>query len=255
MISASPARQTFVGNGRGVLRPRPGDRQHERRSMAGICCVLRGDVNSAYIAAAASGNAVDNNRQLHPEERTLAQRLAQQSGGRYTARQIEGNKNLGVPADTLVLWDVALQPGYNSDSGLRTQAAPGTTQVLEVGARPDREIQQFIVSSTTTGGVQGTPPRTPYAPSRGGSVPVDPPDAPTPKFANGNYYGAAGLDNTGPARGLISPEMRQAGGAERLGRQAGVIGAAATAASVVPGPRPGSAARWRASRVCWLEVT
>jgi hypothetical protein len=61
------------------------------------------------------------------------------------------------------------------------------------------------------------------------------PDATTAPCANGAYYCAAGPE---PAGGLISPGTRQeiAGGAERLGRQAGVVNAAATAVSAVPGP-------------------
>ncbi|CAN7526901.1 DUF637 domain-containing protein [Variovorax sp. LjRoot178] len=181
------------------------------QTMAGLAGLLvGGDVSSAYIAAAAGGNAVDNNRQLHPEERTLAHRLSQQSGGRYTPEQIEeqmrlmGNKNRGVSANTLEHWDVATQPGYNADPGLSVRAVPGTTQVIEVAARPDWEIQQYIVSSTTTGGgTNGVPPWTPYTPSRGGTAPINPPDAPTARFANGDYNSAAGLGNTQPAGSLV----------------------------------------------------
>jgi hypothetical protein len=76
--------------------------------------------------------------------------------------RVMGNKERGVPADTLARWDVATQPGYNIDPGLPTQAVPGTTQVIEVGARPDWEIQQHIVWSTTTGGgTNGVPPGQP----------------------------------------------------------------------------------------------
>jgi hypothetical protein len=175
----------------------------------------------------------------------MARRLAQQSGGRYTPEQIEaqmrlmGNKNYGVAADTLALWNVATQPGYNIDPGLPTQAVPGTTQVIETMVRPDWEIQQYITLSTTTGGgTSGVPPWTPYSTSRGGTTPINPTDVPTARFANGDHNSAAGLGYTQPAGSLVSPAMRQgiAGGAERLGRQAGVIGAAATAASTVPGP-------------------
>jgi hypothetical protein len=152
--------------------------------------------------------------------------------------RLMGNKNHGVSANTLAQWDVAIQPGYNIDPGLPTQAVPGTTQVIEVPARADWEIQQYITSNTTTGGgTNGVPPWTPYAVSRGGTARVNPPNAPTTRIANGDYNGAAGLGNTQPAGTLLTPEIRQeiAGGAERLGRQAGVIGAAATAASAIPG--------------------
>jgi hypothetical protein len=214
--------------------------------MSGVAGALVGtNGQSVYVAAGTGANAVENNRMLHPDERTMARRLAQQSGGRYTPEQIEaqmrlmGNKNYGVAADTLALWNVATQPGYNIDPGLPTQAVPGTTQVIETMVRPDWEIQQYITLSTTTGGgTNGVPPWTPYSTSRGGTTPINPTDVPTARFANGDHNSAAGLGYTQPAGSLVSPAMRQgiAGGAERLGRQAGAIGAAATAASTVPGP-------------------
>jgi hypothetical protein len=132
----------------------------------------------------------------------LARRLSQQSGGRYTPEQIEeqmrlmGNKNRGVPADTLAQWDVATQPGYNTDPGLPTQAVPGTTQVIEVDARPDWEIQQYIVSNTTTGGgTNGVPPWTPYTTSGGATSPPTyrGPDATTAPCANGNLSCVSGI--------------------------------------------------------------
>lgn len=113
--------------------------------------------------------------------------------------RLSGNKNRGVSANTLEHWDVATQPGYNADPGLSVRAVPGTTQVIEVVARPDWEIQQYIVSSTTTGGgTNGVPPWTPYTPSRGGTAPINPPDAPTARFANGRLQqcGRAGKHAT-----------------------------------------------------------
>src|SRR5690554_150238 len=52
-------------------------------SMAG------GDEKDMQTGAWVAGNATNYNRQLHPTERELAQRLAEESEGRYTVEQIE----------------------------------------------------------------------------------------------------------------------------------------------------------------------
>ena len=52
-------------------------------SMAG------GDEKDMQIGASVAGNATQYNRQLHPSERELAARLAEQSEGKYTSEQIE----------------------------------------------------------------------------------------------------------------------------------------------------------------------
>jgi hypothetical protein len=109
--------------------------------MSGVAGALVGtNAQSVYVAAGTGANAVENNRMLHPDERAIARRLAEQSVGRYTAEQIEaqmrlmGNRVQGVSADTLVMRGVATQPGYNSDPGLPTRSVPGTKQVIEVAA-------------------------------------------------------------------------------------------------------------------------
>ncbi|PNG52886.1 MULTISPECIES: DUF637 domain-containing protein [unclassified Variovorax] len=142
--------------------------------------MVGGDVKSLDIAERAASNAVQNNRMLHPDERAAARRLAEQSGGRYTPEQIEeqmrlmGNKNHGIPADTLAQWDVARQHGYSIDPGLPTLAVPGTTQVIEVPAQSNWEIQQYIISNTTMGGgSDGVPPWAPYTVSRDATAPIN----------------------------------------------------------------------------------
>lgn len=52
-------------------------------SMAG------GDERDMQIGASVAGNATKYNRQLHPSERELSARLAEQSEGKYTSEQIE----------------------------------------------------------------------------------------------------------------------------------------------------------------------
>src|SRR5690554_8163867 len=47
------------------------------------------DEKDMQTGAWVAGNATNYNRQLHPTERELAQRLAEESEGRYTVEQIE----------------------------------------------------------------------------------------------------------------------------------------------------------------------
>ncbi|WP_143694908.1 DUF637 domain-containing protein, partial [Variovorax sp. JS1663] len=182
--------------------------------------IVGGDVKALDIAGETAGNAVRNNRMLHPDERATARRLAEQSGGRYTPEQIEeqmrlmGNKTQGVSANTLAQWDVATQSGYNIDPGLPTQAVPGTTQVIEVPAQVNGEIQHYIISSTTTGGgTDGIPYWTPYTTSSGAtsSPSYRGPDAATAPCANGNHgcISGVGVQQNAP----LTPQQKQAVGA------------------------------------------
>ena len=106
-----------------------------------------------------------------------------------------------------------IQPGYNIDPGLPTQAVPGTTQVIEVPARADWEIQQYVTSNTTTGGgTNGVPPWTPYAVSRDAIAPINTPSiVSTAKCANGSLpcISGVGVQQNTP----LTAQQRQAVGA------------------------------------------
>lgn len=65
-------------------------------SMAG------GDEKDMQTGAWVAGNATNYNRQLHPTERELAQRLAEESEGRYTVEQIEEQLRLSNITDTAI---------------------------------------------------------------------------------------------------------------------------------------------------------
>ena len=59
-----------------------------------VASVAGGDEKDMQIGASVAGNATQYNRQLHLTERELAQRLAEESDGRYTVEQIEEQMRL-----------------------------------------------------------------------------------------------------------------------------------------------------------------
>ena len=59
-----------------------------------VASVAGGDEKDMQIGASVAGNATQYNRQLHLTERELAQRLAEESDGRYTIEQIEEQMRL-----------------------------------------------------------------------------------------------------------------------------------------------------------------
>src|SRR5699024_10501850 len=54
-----------------------------------VASVAGGDEKDMQTGAWVGGNATSYNRQLHPDERELAARLAEQSEGKYASEQIE----------------------------------------------------------------------------------------------------------------------------------------------------------------------
>ena len=107
-------------------------------------------------SGAFSGYNVDRfNRQLHPEEKTLAKQLADKSKGKYTQAQIEdqmrimgglivGDRESGAP-DTLV----GQMP---TDSGARWQYA-GTTAdgkpiLTQITVQPNSDLQNYIMANS-----------------------------------------------------------------------------------------------------------
>ncbi|MGE0350437.1 hypothetical protein [Hydrogenophaga sp.] len=118
-------------------------------------------------AGAATGASVDaNNRQLHPDERKLAQELAEKSKGRYTAEQIEnalrnaGNTQTGESVVAGMVVDPAQRDAIYDKGAVWTVGESGTlVQVLP--PQPDAELVVYIRQNT--GQTYDW-----YTPSRGG---------------------------------------------------------------------------------------
>ena len=114
-------------------------------------------VSGGSLQGAAAGLNVDaNNRQLHPEEKTLAQVLAKKSGGKYTAEQIEaqmrgmtmttkGVTEAGTP-DTVIGGVPKLDNGGTwLYAGTTSDGKPIIVQQLDPA---EAELRAFIVSNT-----------------------------------------------------------------------------------------------------------
>ncbi|MDY7575174.1 hemagglutinin repeat-containing protein [Actimicrobium sp. CCI2.3] len=109
-------------------------------------------------AGTAMGLNVDaNNRQLHPTERILAQQLAKQSGGKYTAAQIEaqmrgmtmttdGVIEVGVPDTVVSGLPKRDQGGTWIYAGSTADGKPIVVQQLDPA---DAALRAYIVSNTT----------------------------------------------------------------------------------------------------------
>ena len=65
-----------------------------------VASVAGGDEKDMQTGAWVAGNATSYNRQLHPDERELAARLAEQSEGKYTSEQIEEQLRLSYVKGT-----------------------------------------------------------------------------------------------------------------------------------------------------------
>lgn len=108
-----------------------------------------GDVNQG---AAIAKDATNYNRQLHPDEKELAKRLAEQSGGKYTVEQIEAQLRLSSIDGT----DVGPTSDFVStksgiyDAGGNWIPLGDSGYYLQDFAKADKDIIQFIKSNTNT---------------------------------------------------------------------------------------------------------
>ena len=124
-------------------------------TAAGIgAAVSDGSVTGAGMAF----NTDTNNRQLHPEEKTLAQKLAKLSGGKYTTEQIEEQmRGMDVVIDGEVekgIVDVVLDGNPVDSDG--TWIPGGGTVIVQSLADMNPELRAFIVQNTTGEGIPGT---------------------------------------------------------------------------------------------------
>lgn len=125
-----------------------------------------GAIAGGSAGAATAFNADVNNRQLHPNERALAKRLAQKSGGKYTAEEIEnalrtaGNNKTGESVVAGMVVDPSLRDAIYDKGAVWTTGADGwLVQVLP--PQPDADLSAFIKQNT--GETYGW-----YTPSSGG---------------------------------------------------------------------------------------
>jgi filamentous hemagglutinin len=191
-------------------------------------------------AGAFSGYDVDRyNRQLHPEEKTLAKQLADKSGGKYTQAQIEdqlrimgvstnGTSESGAPAT--LIGQAPTDSGAQWISGGTT--ADGKPILTQVTAQANPDLQVYILANYGSASPGGVPSQFTYdRPSGTGSTNV------TGPFTQLNKTDVDFVRNTtADAAGMVSTN-------------AGRFSAATAAAASIPSPfSPGlSAASYAAS--------
>ena len=122
----------------------------------------QGDANSVYIASAAGGNAVANNRLLHPAESTLAEALAKvpdAAGHYYTADEIRsqmrlmGNDAFGSSKNSISIIPVAntqeIVDSFKNDPTMQRSMQSG--YIIELSENTNPQLQNFIIDNTRFG--------------------------------------------------------------------------------------------------------
>ncbi|GGI54704.1 two-partner secretion domain-containing protein [Oxalicibacterium solurbis] len=185
-------------------------------------------VSGGNVAGAGMAfNTDTNNRQLHPEEKTLAQKLAKLSGGKYTAEQIEEQmRSMDVVINGEVepgIVDVVLD-GKPLDEG-STWVPGGGTVVVQSLADMNPELRAFIVQNTTGEGIPGT--ITYAGPFDAPSVPkvINTPPIQTAACPYGAFDCAAGI----PVDNLVQRRNNAADFASWLSTQSGRFSSLSTA--------------------------
>ncbi|WP_341317437.1 hemagglutinin repeat-containing protein [Paraburkholderia sp. IMGN_8] len=132
---------------------------------------LTGGGSSGALAGA--GAAIDNerfNRQLHPEEKTLAKQIADKSGGKYTQAQVEdqfrimgvsvnGTSESGAP--TTLIGQTPTDSGAQWISAGTT--ADGKPILTQVTAQGDPQLQSYILANYNSASSGQVPSQFTYA--------------------------------------------------------------------------------------------
>ncbi|SAL41148.1 hypothetical protein AWB64_04376 [Caballeronia sordidicola] len=166
------------------------------------------------------------NRQLHPQERTLAKQLADKSGGKYTQAQVEDQMRImgGLIGDSRESGAPSTLIGQTpSDSGAQWQYAGKTDDgkpiLTQITAQPDQGLQSYILTNA-------------------GSMPGG--DVPNIVYDQIGKKGFS-VDLRGPFTKFDQSDAdyvrdTAAGAASMISTNAGRIGSAAATAAVLPTP-------------------
>jgi filamentous hemagglutinin len=187
-------------------------------------------------AGAVSGvNVEANNRQLHPDEKTLAKKLAAQSNGKYTVEQIEdamrasGNKELGesVATGSIVSVDGNKATVYDDGAKWSVVGENGVRQLVQqVPLNVSADLVAYIQKNT--GDTYSWSPVQNYSLSLNNSSGVK------------NSYAKADCSGTQCTVVAAPPTLptrdQMADAAGFVSTQSGRIGSVAAAAGAIPGP-------------------
>jgi hypothetical protein len=126
-------------------------------ALGGTALLLGGDAQQMQLAMGTAQNAVQNNRQLHPDERILARKWAAESGGKFTAAQIEnalrnsGNKDKKESIITGVVVDTGDSGGVYDGGAVFKAGAQGTNTIIQQlpdNGLVDPTLASFILNKT-----------------------------------------------------------------------------------------------------------
>lgn len=127
------------------------------------------------VRACVSGCPDAYNRQLHPQEKTLAKLLADKSGGKYTQAQIEDQMRImGVNvggvyesgAASTLIGQLPTDSGAQWISGGTT--ADGKPILTQITAQPDPQLQSYILANYNSVSPGQVPSQFTYVPLGGG---------------------------------------------------------------------------------------
>lgn len=121
-----------------------------------VAKAVGGDGAGGNAAAATAGMADAYNRQLHPNERTLARRIAAASGGKYTEQQVAdamraaSNSKLNENVTTGMVVDGISNPQgiYDKGASFTVPSENGRTLVQVVPANVDPGLAAYVQSMT-----------------------------------------------------------------------------------------------------------
>ena len=188
---------------------------------------------------------VANNRQLHPDEKTLAKQLAEQSKGKYTQEQIEEQmrgmsmttKGITEAGNPDVIIGTNLGDGTWVKAGETSDGQPIFTQQI---AAEDTALRAYIVGNTTHGEIPSliTYGGTYIAPSYSNT----PLPMPTAACGGADMYCASGTSRPYTAEEIAAHWNNSADFFGGVSTQADRISAAAAAAAAVPGAHQPAAA-------------
>jgi filamentous hemagglutinin len=191
------------------------------QGIAGVAAAGMGTMVGGAQGAAAAFTVDANNRQLHHQEKTLAKKLAAQSGGKYTAAQIEAQmRGMTMTKDGVTevgKTDTVIGGNPKPDNGgtwlyagTSSDGKPIVTQQLDAA---DAEIRAYIVQNTTGAAV---PSLITYA----GYYVAQPPSKIT-GTSSAMPTAACGYGDANCAAG-IQPDMTSAEFAQRRDSAAGI---------------------------------
>ncbi|WP_211455204.1 hemagglutinin repeat-containing protein [Collimonas antrihumi] len=203
-------------------------------TAAGLGAVASG----GSVAGAGMGLAVDtNNRQLHPDEKELAKRLAQNSNGKYTVEQVEdamraARNNLlgeGVGAGAIVNVDGSAATVYDEGakwSVVQNQQDGSQQLVQQIPLNVSADLMDYIQ--------QNAGDTYSWSPAENLALGMGNPSSANNPFAQANCVG------TQCSVVLINPQLptrdQLADTAGFVSTQAGWVGSTAALAGAVPGP-------------------